>query len=729
MRTSVISLLLLITPLLLSAQIKTDSLELWDNDRPETIQDTRIFGSYLLSIGSDSFIEYIKADKSNKTMANVRVAKENILLRSISKSGNDHAYICGDRGNIFKLNSISDIERIDIDIKNDLNDIEICGDFIFFSDFENNIYKTKDFISIEKTELDEVVNDILYTSNKIYLACDNGIAYISHDLGSSWKKQQLEESSRDLLHVSADFENNIYFSGTSVIKSDTELDSYSKFAIDLAQYPNIQRTSELYWIGKDSVVFNIYPSLSTFFSLYIPSKDSLITVLRKDGPTPLLLSCDSHGNGFLAREASARIFNREYIITSTIGVEEVAFNNVPQNSDICLLYTNEKYSVVSLADSLNNYYILKFDANAQADTIIKIDNKYNDGFKPDAPRNSKNTFVFNDSTYCIFIDSIGTDDKTDYSKATRLFSKDNGKNWEISINPFGFYNFNLYNNIISGIISDTSYSVSYNGGESWTEIREPKEFEGSTFNIVCLNNNSILTLSYPDTKYYISRDAGQTWENISHEHLYMGTFKNSIYIDADLIFYQYINSLLHESALYKTDSEVSKFELQENIHQILLYGKRINPNTGYLVGLTNIYITNDNFQSFDSVKYNNDFIFSYPDFANTHFVDNKDIYNILLDNKLYSLKLDQLLSVAYSKEADYKELVAFPNPATDYIELKRKDISLNMGMIVDYTGKERKIITDINNGIDLKDLESGTYFLILIDDDGNPYRTKFVVAK
>ncbi len=63
------------------------------------------------------------------------------------------------------------------------------------------------------------------------------------------------------------------------------------------------------------------------------------------------------------------------------------------------------------------------------------------------------------------------------------------------------------------------------------------------------------------------------------------------------------------------------------------------------------------------------------------------------------------------------------------IQVYQKFKIFDMGMIIYVNGKERFVVTEVERSIDISNLESGVYFLIIVDNLGNPYRSKFIVER
>ncbi len=721
-----ISVLAMLFPIFLKAQIQTDSCRIWEYSKPyEIISDTRIFDKYIISLGDNGFIEYADTSTS-EGIQSLKLADNYESLNSISKNGMP-AYICGNDGIVFCVNSIDDIQPRDLkNIHTNLIDVEVCGNIVFFSDNEKNIYSTTDFSSFKTFKAEAVINDIAYISGVIYLACDEGLAYFSNDNGETWIKSQLDEDHKKLMSIS-EYQDKILFSGKAIILCNSDLSGAQTVGPNFEEN-SIKSVSQLIWVGGTSVIGIVYNHFnSTFFSNLNLETDSIYTIFRKDN-TKYTLFADSEGNGVLVLAGKMRYFNASYIETSISGYKDYYDLKDYDNITSQLYYADNDEFVVSYSEEKKNYSSIIRYNNSSQDTIIYLTEEGCSDIFPVCKRDASNTFIHDDSTICIFIDSSDAKGTIDYSKATRCFSSDAGKTWRVEQNEFGYHLFTKCNNVIAGVVSDTTYECSTDGGNTWFTMREPEDIEGSTFTIVPINSSTFLTTSYPNGKYLLTSDRGESWKEIQQEYLSTATLNNSIFLDDDHIVYDYLSPSLKIHKLYMTNSKL-EFEEMQIFGSTLFTGRRINDDIVYLVGLSYIYLSKDNMQTFDSIAFNADYYYGYPNYINSTLNKSLEQFEVIHNNHLYRFKLDALLSVAYSEETEYQELKTFPNPAIDYIDISKSDIEFNIGMIVDINGKERAIVSDLNKSIDISNLESGVYFLIVVDNQGNPYRSKFIVER
>jgi hypothetical protein len=395
------------------SQIVTNSIRIFEYSRPTGIYDTRIFDKYIISTGNNGFIEYVDTTKSEDIKC-LKLADNYETLNSISKNGMP-AYICGNDGIIFCVNSIDDIQPRNLNnIHTNLIDVEVCGNIVFFSDNEKNIYSTTDFISFNIFKAEAVINDIAYISGVIYLACDEGIAYSSNDNGETWIKSQLDEDHKKLMSISK-YKDKILFSGEAIILCNSDLSGAQTVGPNFEEN-SIKSVSQLIWIGGTSVIGIVYNHFnSTFFSNLNLETDSIYTIFRKDN-TKYTLFANSEGNGVLAYPGKMRSFDASYIETSISGYKDYYYST---ESDIIasqIFYANKNSFFISYSEPYKNYSsIIKYSNNAR-DTIIYLTETESSEFLPVCKRDASNTFIHNDSTICIFIDSSDAEGKIDFSK-------------------------------------------------------------------------------------------------------------------------------------------------------------------------------------------------------------------------------------------------------------------------------------------------------------------------
>ncbi len=726
---------LLITPLVLSSQIIIDSVQAVTPDFMEgAVNDIRFIDeNYLLEVGEDGFLRKLDLNSILNIESGITdfQVSDIATLNHISKLGN-YIWIAGDDGVVLYYGSMNQIYQLVSGTSNDLTLIENCGDMVCYVDDENNIYSTYDFSEISENKLEAKPNGIYYYKERIYVACDQGVVYYSDNKGESWNKILLDDMQRNLHSVTLGPDEKLYFTGEVFMHTDLNFGNKKVFNIDF-QASNIQSISDFQFLSN-SMAGAILKDTSDKYSIgiYFESIDTITSIGVNSGTIKPKLTyssevgkacieleneriavCDSTGfNELFAEEFMEYKYPDLFEVSDIIDIEDNSFTSV--RSDILCKTLLPKGTMQEIFNFKN------INPNNQT-TAYSIAGKSNDRL-----------VLRVDSTYFWNQVNKRTDSKLRYSD-------DGGYTWiNATESDTNLRLLSINQDKIVYAPNDSLFKFSKDGALTWIDIPWHIYESGIAYQLLHINgltfiSNPLFKENPERTDYFKTTDQGASWSRLTwydteQGNIFKGsTSQHNFYIMSDdvILYLDPVNNyrLISQDG-FESWQEIDI--LSELDSEIITYGKVDNGNL-YVVDAKNIYLSKDNFESVEIIPHTLD---QYTHFGET--IESTIMNNTIYRNngrKFVYVKFDKLLSVLDNDDSDFTELSVYPNPASEYIKLSNTDLYNTMGIIVDMNGRKRQLISDLSNNIDISNLESGSYFLIVTDNKGQAYKAKFVISK
>ncbi len=736
MKSLILFVALLLVPGVLLSKIKIDSVQAVTPGYMETpAHDLRLIDkNRILTVGDGYFIRDIIRKEELKIIpeiTDIKVLDSEGSLNYISKMG-EEVFIAGDHGVIILYTSIDKYFYIVSQTDNHLTIIENCGETICYADDQKNIYSTYDFQEVTKVALDAQVNDILWHNNRIYLACDNGLAYYSDNKGKEWSKVVIDDNGNDLYSIAMGPSNRLYFAGKTFLHTNLNLEDKRVFDIDF-QKSNIEWIDDFYFM-QDNLAGAVLKGFDDNYSIgiFYPSQDTITSI------------------GVMSKKIRPRLNYSEDLNLSCVEIESKKLticNNDGFNELFGMTFVDYKYPELSTVS-----HILSIQGNSflsiRKDSLCVTD-EYNGEINNISALASLSTYghltkysnlgkigkrIF------LKLDSVKATDGSTVRETTQiLYSDDNGYNWErITGNEHSIRNLNLERNVLTYIANDSLCRVSYDAGNSWIDVPWSIIDDGIAYSFIYIGNNTFISnpLFKKDifkVDYFKTTDNGESWTRLdwydgnegqvfkggkSHLNFHIFSDDLALYLDPK------------NNNYYISNDGFESWTAMENINnldtKIVIHGQTPK-GSFYFADKSNIYFTKDNFENIDIIDHKlNQFKYFGEEIEAT--IDNKALYRN--DGRRFVFaKLYELLSVTETPESDYTLLTVYPNPSSEYINLSDTGVDFNLGIIVDAVGRKRELVTKFDDAIKISHLESGSYFIILVDQTGNAYKAKFVVSK
>lgn len=264
---------------------------------------------------------------------------------------------------------------------------------------------------------------------------------------------------------------------------------------------------------------------------------------------------------------------------------------------------------------------------------------------------------------------------------------------------------------------------SINGGETWQLLFESNWF--NTYSSLCEKDEDIIffTLMSNQAELHYSFDNGQNWNIFNYDFnsdLECGSATvSSIYRSGDLIFF---NVCLKTFLLQFNDNEISLTEINfpNNAFPSHLLS---NENGIYTVSDDEvIYKSSDIGQTWTSMG-KPAALSPFPNSVYPLLMTNQD-NEVFVQTSSYAFNLPENLRGFYKltetlnlPEHKNFEVIIYPNPATDFINVLSKEVIADY-QLYDIFGKSVNLKPVINNSIDISHLATGIYFLKLKSVDG-----------
>lgn len=499
MRIPVIILFLFITPLLIFANARIDSVEIVKrkafmrqkpNDLKFLTKDT------LLSVGDDFYVRLSNINENTDVVPNItdfRLVPDIGNFNSISQAGDD-TYIAGDKGTIVKFFSPHNFEIMNSNTEQDIKLIENCNGSVVFIDSNNTVNVTSDFIHFKTHKFDNVINDIMFSNNNIYLAGQDGMAYLSTDLGKAWTEHKLDSNGKNLIHISISPGNKIFFSGENILKTDLNLESIVKSKINFEKeyiayvdkfYP-LNDSLACAYLGNTGVnTFLVYFKNSNIDSVYnIPN-------FVLDPIIPVMTYSTKYEIGCLMKSNHSQLCFTPSTYQDLSSQDQKDFN-LPEESQFLYLY-----------DINNDQYVGKIDDNICTfnkggeilDTFLNESTKTIDNIQSTTRINYWNK----DSIICAITNKTLQSGKfvSLPGSSKLLFSTDRGISWDtVSNSHENFAMINKNNSIISYYENDSLYRASDDFGKTWYNINWPRVDGGLTNILIPINHNTHISVPF-----------------------------------------------------------------------------------------------------------------------------------------------------------------------------------------------------------------------------------------